>query len=164
VMLEVRLVSQPLLKFPSQLPKPALQVMPHLLALQVAIPFVPLHTLPQAPQLVMLEVRLVSQPLLKFPSQLPKPALQVMPHAPALQVAVPFVPLHVLPQTPQLVMLELVLTQLLEQRLKPGLQVKPHMPALQVTVSFGPEGHTVPQAPQLLRSEAVFVQALAHVT
>lgn len=40
------------------------------------------HTLPQAPQLVALVLRLVSQPLLELWSQSPKPALQETPQTP----------------------------------------------------------------------------------
>src|SRR5574337_468257 len=83
---------------PSQLAKPALQVMPHTLAAQVAVPLVELQTVPQAPQLVGLVVRSVSQPLLTRPSQLPQPALQVMPQTEAVQLAVPLVEVQTLPQ------------------------------------------------------------------
>jgi hypothetical protein len=56
-------VSQPLLGSPSQLPQPALQVIPQLPPLHVAVPLVALQTVPQLPQLAMLFDRFVSQPL-----------------------------------------------------------------------------------------------------
>jgi hypothetical protein len=45
--------------------------------------------------------RLVSQPLVRLLSQLAKPALQLMSHAPALQDGVPLLELHTLLQLPQ---------------------------------------------------------------
>jgi hypothetical protein len=68
------LVSQPLARFPSQLPHPELQLMPHAPLVQDGVPLVELQTLPHAPQLAMLLVVLLSQPLARFPSQLPQPA------------------------------------------------------------------------------------------
>ena len=60
------------------------------------------QTTPQAPQFFS-SVRVpTSQPLASDPSQLPNPAVQVMPHAPAVQVATPFVPTHAVPHVPQL--------------------------------------------------------------
>jgi len=60
---------------PSQLPKPAMQeVMEHAPAEQTEVALGRVHELPQAPQLVALLRRSVSQPLLAAPSQLPKPA------------------------------------------------------------------------------------------
>jgi hypothetical protein len=62
------LVSQPLLTKPSQLPKPALQVMVQLPAVQAAVPLLLLQTLPQLPQLLVL-LRFTSQPLAGLLSQ-----------------------------------------------------------------------------------------------
>ena len=45
------------------------------------------HAAPHAPQFAALVVRSVSQPFVASPSQSPKPAAQVNPHAPAVQVA-----------------------------------------------------------------------------
>ena len=84
-----RLVSQPLAGLPLQLPKPALQVMPQTPIEQNAVPLVELQTWPHAPQLVGSVVRLVSQPLAGLPSQSAKPALQVPPQTPLVQVATP---------------------------------------------------------------------------
>lgn len=47
--------------------------------------------------------RLVSQPLARLLSQSANPALQEMPHAPALQDAVPLFELHTFVQLPQCV-------------------------------------------------------------
>jgi hypothetical protein len=60
------------------------------------------HARPHIPQLVALVLRLVSQPLAALPSQSPKPALQLSPHAPAAHVAVALAPAaHILPHIPQ---------------------------------------------------------------
>jgi hypothetical protein len=71
------LTSQPLLEVPSQLPNPAL----HVPSAQVpdahdSDAFAKSHTAPQTPQLESV-VRLVSQPFVALPSQLPKFALHV---------------------------------------------------------------------------------------
>ena len=75
-----RVTSQPFAALPSQLPKPFAQLIPHTLAVQVAVPFVVLQTLPHAPQLVGLVAVDVSQPSSiapgSGPSQSLKPALQ----------------------------------------------------------------------------------------
>jgi hypothetical protein len=63
------------------------------------------HCTPQALQWFTLVLVLVSQPLLIKPSQLPKPALQVMLQVPAEQAAVPLLLLQALPQPPQLAVL-----------------------------------------------------------
>lgn len=99
--LEFRFTSQPLAALPSQLANPALQVMPQTPAVQNGVPLVLLHAVPQPPQWLVLFWVFVSQPFETLPSQLPKPALQVMPHVPPEQEAVPFVVLHTLPQVPQ---------------------------------------------------------------
>ncbi len=74
-----RFTSQPFPELPSQFAKPALQVIPQVEPVQVAVPFVELQTLPQAPQFEVSLVRCVSHPLPAFPSQFPNPALHVMP-------------------------------------------------------------------------------------
>jgi hypothetical protein len=73
-------VSQPLARLPSQLPKPVLHTMPHVLRAQNGVPLVPLHTVPQAPQWLGSKVTLVHEP-----EQLLSPAPQVVVHAPAEQ-------------------------------------------------------------------------------
>ena len=60
-----------------------------------------LQTTPQPPQFDVVVVE-TSQPLAALPSQLPKPALQVIPQAPFVHDAVPFVLLQTLPQALQL--------------------------------------------------------------
>jgi len=101
-----RLTSQPLDTTPSQLPKPALQVMLHEPPKQLGEPLALLHTVPHAPQLVTLVVTFVSHPLLwALLSQLPKPALHVMLQEPSAQFLVPFAALHTTPQEPQFVTL-----------------------------------------------------------
>jgi hypothetical protein len=60
-----------------------------------------LQTLPQALQLLTLMFRFTSQPLVTLASQLAKPALQAMLHAPALQLGTPLVLLHAVPQALQ---------------------------------------------------------------
>src|SRR4051794_5611030 len=63
----------------------------------------PPHTTPQAPQLLLSLLRLVSQPLPTLPSQLPKPALHDdTAHALAMQVGVALARLQALPHAPQL--------------------------------------------------------------
>lgn len=68
--------------------------MPHVVPLQVGVPFCTEHTLPQPPHAFTLFVVAVSQPLATFASQLPKPDAQLIPHEPFVQVAEPFVELH----------------------------------------------------------------------
>jgi len=96
-------VSQPLTPLPSQLPKPELQVGLQIPALQeVAEAFWLLHELLQAPQLAVLVLVSVSQPLPALPSQLPRPGLQAAtPHSPPSHLAVPFGVEQVVPQAPQ---------------------------------------------------------------
>src|SRR4051812_36398697 len=77
----LRLASQPLASLPSQLPKPPLQPMStQLPALQLPLPLVKVQGRPHMPQLGSDEVRSVSQPLPRLPSQLPKLLLQIAPH------------------------------------------------------------------------------------
>lgn len=71
-------VSQPLSAFPSQLRNGALQTMPHLPALQPAVPLVELHCLPQLPQLPGSVATFVSQPLASTPSQFSQPGSQLL--------------------------------------------------------------------------------------
>lgn len=150
--LPFKFASQPFCTAPSQLPKPALQPMVQLPAVQPGVPLVPLQALPQVPQWLTLELSTTSQPLAALPSQLPKPALHTMPQLPALQKGVPFVPPHTLPQLPQLVALlfRLVsqpLATLPSQLPKPALQAMAHLPALQLAVPFTLL-HCAPHAPQ----------------
>jgi hypothetical protein len=56
---------------------------------------------PQAPQLVAVDVRSVSQPFVALPSQLPHPPLQAGAQEPELQLVVPCALVHALLQAPQ---------------------------------------------------------------
>jgi hypothetical protein len=85
--------------------------MPQLPALQVAVPLVPLHTVPQAPQLVTSVLMFFSQPFAIEPSQLAKPELQLaITHVPFEQAPTPLATLQLVPQAPQLFTLVEVLT------------------------------------------------------
>jgi hypothetical protein len=69
---------------------------------QVGEPLAVEQTLPQDPQFPRLVLVFTSQPLAAFPSQLPKPALQLATvQLPATHAAVPFAAEQVLPQAPQ---------------------------------------------------------------
>jgi hypothetical protein len=87
------------------------------------LPVGAVHTVPQAPQFVMLLVVRVSQPLAALPSQLAKPAVQTREQVP---MAHPDCPLatapvgHTVPQAPQLRLSVSVLTQVLLQRAESG--------------------------------------------
>jgi len=144
----LRFVSQPLPALLSQLPKPALQVIPHTPPLQEAVPLVLLQTVPQAPQLFTELLRFVSQPLPALLSQLPKPALQVIPHTPLLHEAVPLVPLQTVPQAPQLFTSVNVLAHWLPHFESGVVQMNVHAPLEHSGVPFEGAGQTVPQVPQ----------------
>jgi hypothetical protein len=102
--LVAKAASQPSTALALQSPKPALQVMPHARLAQVLVALGRAgQAAPHAPQCATLDVTLVSQPFAPLPSQSPKPALQVMPHAPDAQVAAALEGVgHTLPQRPQL--------------------------------------------------------------
>jgi hypothetical protein len=74
--LSVMLFSQPSAAFRLQLAHPVLQAMLHTPLVQDGVPLIELQTFPQVPQLLAAFVRLVSQPLAAFPSQLPQPEVQ----------------------------------------------------------------------------------------
>jgi hypothetical protein len=97
-----RFASQPFATVPSQLANPVLQLeMAQALATHDDVALARLQVLPQVPQFEVVVRRSVSQPFTALASQLPKFALQVMPHAPALQVGVPLVELQTVPHAPQ---------------------------------------------------------------
>lgn len=78
-----RLVSQPLLGFPSQSPKPALHApIPQTPPVHAPVALAGAHARPHAPQCMVLDCSPVSHPFPALPSQSPKPALQVKPHIP----------------------------------------------------------------------------------
>jgi hypothetical protein len=104
-----------------------------------------------------------SQPSEATALQSPRPAAQVMVHAPIAQPAAPPVALHARPQPPQWATAPLVSTSqplaaAPSQSAKPALQVKPHAPAAQVGVALARAGHTVEQAPQLVALVARLTQ------
>jgi hypothetical protein len=87
----------------SQLPNPALQLIPQTLSVQMALPLVPTQTLLQLPQWPGSAVIFTSQPSAGLPLQSAKPGLQVpMAHLPLLQMAVAFAMAHLVPQALQL--------------------------------------------------------------
>jgi len=115
----------------------------------------PGQTVPQAPQLVLLLLRLVSQPLATMASQLPKPALQLaMVHALLAQPLTALASAQMLLQAPQLVGLVRVLISQPSlsaplQLPKPVEQAMPHSPEVQLAVPLVPT-HARPHAPQLV--------------
>ena len=94
--------SQPLLICVSQLENPGLHAMPQLPPLQLAVPFWDGQGAPQPPQWLGSVFRFRSQPFAAERSQFPNPVLQLMPHAPLVQLAMPPVELQTVPQPPQL--------------------------------------------------------------
>jgi hypothetical protein len=98
--------SQPFAEFPSQLPQPTPQPEKvHVPVAQLApVAFGGLHAAPHAPQFVVVR-RFVSHPFGMFPSQFPKPEVQLeYVQSPVLQLApVAFAGLHAVPQAPQFV-------------------------------------------------------------
>ena len=145
-------VSQPVAAFMSQSPKPALHAIAHDPPEHEGVPFVPLHTLPHAPQLLALVLVFTSQPLAALMSQLPKPPLHAMAQLPALHDGVPFEPLHTLPQAPQFDALVCVfgsqpVTALISQSANPALHAMAQLPALHEGVPFEPL-HALPHDPQ----------------
>ena len=138
------------------------------------MPLVALHVVAQVPQFAALMLVFVSQPFATLPSQFPKPAAQVIPQTPAVQLAVPFVSLHDVAHAPQLPALVFVfvsqpLDVLLSQSPEPAEQAlqapvtqvvaPPHVvPACQAPFAsqvcgsspvhcFAPGTHTPPQTP-----------------
>ena len=105
------LTSQPLVRMPSQLRKPVLQLMLQEPPAQVGVEFGRVgHTRPHPPQLDTLVTKFVSQPLAVLPSQLPKPALHpTIPQVPFEQLSMAFGRLQTRPHAPQLLGLVFVL-------------------------------------------------------
>ena len=97
----LRLTSQPFATLPSQFAKFVAQLIWHAPAAQDAVPLVVLHATPQPLQFNALVLVLVSQPLAALLSQLQKPATQLIPQTPRVQVAVPLVVSQALPQALQ---------------------------------------------------------------
>lgn len=98
----VRFVSQPSATWPLQSPAPGAQLaMPHTPPLQLGVPPVVEHWLPQAPQLFTFVAVLTSQPLAALLSQLANPCEHWMEHCPAEQLGDPLTVLQACPQAPQ---------------------------------------------------------------
>jgi hypothetical protein len=124
----------------------------HVPALQVAVPPLAGHTLPHVPQFATV-FRLVSQPLFGFPSQFPKPALQLaMPQLPATHCGVPLAAVQTVPHAPQLVTVLTGVSQPFvrdaSQSLKPAEQLGTQVEAAQLVVPCA-FVHALLQAPQL---------------
>ena len=82
-------ISQPLDATPSQSRNPVAQVKPQTPAVHAAVaPAGVGHTPPQLPQCSGSVAKIASQPVAATPSQLPWPAVHVMPHAPEAHTAV----------------------------------------------------------------------------
>jgi hypothetical protein len=117
----IRLTSQPLPAFPSQLAKPALHWTPQLVPSQVAVPLAGTGQGVQlAPQVAVL--LLAAQ---VFPHKW-KPVLHSTPQLVPLQVAAPFVGTGQGVQLAPQVAVLLLDTQAAPQAWKPEAQVKPH--------------------------------------
>ena len=135
--------------------------MPHLPAVQAAVPLAAEQTLPQAPQFAVSDPICTSQPLAALPSQSAQPARQpAIAQVPVAQVPMALAGLHFAPQPPQLVLVFVGVSQPVagvpEQLTKPILHIGTQTPAVQaVEVAFTME-HALPQAPQLAASLPVF--------
>ena len=155
-----RFASQPLVGTPSHSPKPALQVNPHVLAVQRAVPFAAAgQTVPHAPQLLVAVAVLVSQPSVALPLQLPKPALHAATaQLPAVHVAVAFGSAQMREQAPQLAMEVWMFTShplagaLSQSRYPFAHDITVQRPALHPGVPLATV-HTTPQPPQLATDE-----------
>jgi hypothetical protein len=104
--------------------------------------------------LLTLVERFVSQPLFGLLSQLANPALQVGEHTPLEHDVEPLALEQMVPQAPQLVVLDRMsvsqpLFGLPSQSAHPAAQVGAHAPPVQLVVPWALV-HWVPQAPQLL--------------
>eukprot|EP00698_Gefionella_okellyi_P018402 TRINITY_DN550_c0_g1_i1.p3 TRINITY_DN550_c0_g1~~TRINITY_DN550_c0_g1_i1.p3 ORF type:complete len:143 (+),score=28.75 TRINITY_DN550_c0_g1_i1:305-733(+) len=115
------------------------------------------QTLPQLPQLLLSDCRLISHPSCTRPLQFPNPVLQEPPHCALAQERTMFAPEgQTLPQLPQLFKsdAELVSHPLLcrfpSQSRNAPLQDPVHDPLEQTPEKFSPEGHTFAHSPQLL--------------
>ena len=93
--------SQPLLWLPSQFRQLPEQTSSHVPLLHVGVALKVPQRVPHAPQLVTEVFKSASQPLAPLLSQFPQPVSQVSTHLLAVQPAVPWTALHVVPQAPQ---------------------------------------------------------------
>jgi len=95
------------------------------------------QAVPQVPQLLMLVLVLVSQPLFGLPSQFPKPTLQPGEQTPPAHDVVPLALVQAVPQVPQLLVLVRVsvsqpLFGLPSQSAQPAAHVGVQAPAVQL--------------------------------
>jgi hypothetical protein len=119
-----------------------LHVKPHEPRAQTAVPLTAPHTVPHAPQWLVLTWVLVSQPLEAMPSQLAYPVAHTGTHAPATHEVVPLGLMHCAPHAPQLAELLCVLVSqpfcgLPSQLAYPLVHTGAHAPAIQEVVPFG---------------------------
>ena len=95
-----RFDSHPLVRSPSQLPNPAVQLIEHWPFAQDGAPVVDSQTWLQEPQLLTSLPTCSSQPLVTSPSQSPQPAVQPIWHEPKRHDGVPWAALHIFPHWP----------------------------------------------------------------
>lgn len=164
------LTSQPLSwALLSQFANPALHTRLQLPREQVALPFVLLHTVPHAPQWLVLVWVEVSQPLALLPSQLPYPGLHTGEQEPDTHEVVPLGLTHAAPHAPQLFsdvanVVSQPLTGLASQFPKPEMHEGEQTPEAHEVVPWGLV-QAMPHAPQFAISELVAVsQPLAGLT
>jgi hypothetical protein len=134
------LLSHPFPYMPSQFWNGVVQDwITHVVPLHVGVPFCTEHTLPQPPHALTLFVVAASQPLLTFASQLPKPAAHMIPHAPLVHVAEPFVELQTFMHAPQF---EVFVAVLISQPFVLTLSQLANVPTHEV-ISHVPVAHDV---------------------
>jgi hypothetical protein len=145
--------SQPSAATPLQSAKPASQrPTTHAPPSHAAVALASAQVLPQRPQLVAAVSRLVSQPLVPLPSQSPKPAAQVKPHAPAVHAGVALAgDGHARPHTPQWLSDDVSTAHEPAQLVSPAAHVERHTPAEHTS----PAAHARPHVPQAARSDCV---------
>jgi hypothetical protein len=142
----------------SQLPKPVAQLASeHAPAAHATVALAKVQAVAQVPQWVTVVRVSVSQPLSAMPSQSPKPAMQVNPHAPAAQVVVALARVgQAFPHAPQCARLVAVsvsqpLAAIMSQlAVAPGQPVTVHRPATQSAVPLAAV-QAIPQPPQWAR-------------
>ncbi len=166
-----RSASQPSTALPLQLPKPVLHAMAH------APPVHDVdalgragHAAAQAPQLLTLVARSVSQPLVATPSQSPRPVLQRKPQVDEAQVVVaPVRAGQALRQAPQLATSVVLLISQPSapdalQSVKPGTHAKMHAPVAQAPKALGGSAQALPHVPQFERSMSSVAQVPEQFT
>lgn len=129
--------------------------MAQVVPLHVGVPFWTEQTMPQPPHALTLFVVAVSQPFATFASQLPKPAPQMIPHAPFVHVGEPLFELQAFMHAPQFdVFVAVLISQpfvLFPSQFAnvPTHDVISHVPVAQDVFALG-YPHVVPHEPQLL--------------